>query len=203
MEPNVLSAVGQLSNVALLARVKSLAQDERQATAALIAHLAELEERRLYLAEGCSSLFTYCTQILHLSEHAAHGRIEAARAVRRFPVLLDMLEDGSVNLTTVCLIASQLTVENHGELLDMIRHRSKRQVEELLARLRPQPPVPASIRRLPTVGHGAAAIPADATASLDLAGEGPSGVPVGSVTATRSGPSSISAMPNLRSPAPT
>ncbi len=30
---------------------------------------------------------------------------------------------------------------------------SKRAVEELVARLRPQPPVPASVRRLPTASH--------------------------------------------------
>jgi hypothetical protein len=150
MNPKRLSAIDHLSNHELLLRVKSLAQGEREATSVLIAHLAELEVRRLYLAEGCSSLFTYCTQVLHLSEHAAYGRIEAARMVRRFPVVMGMLEDGSVNLTTVGLLASQLTAENHGELLDMARHKSKRQVEELLARLRPQPPVSASVRRLPT-----------------------------------------------------
>jgi hypothetical protein len=33
---------------------------------------------------------------------------------------------------------------------------SKRQVEEVVARLRPQPPIPASVRRLPTAGHAAA-----------------------------------------------
>ena len=38
-----------------------------------------MDARRLYLAEGCSSLFTYCTEILHLSEHAAYGRIEAGQ----------------------------------------------------------------------------------------------------------------------------
>ncbi len=150
MDPTILSTVGQLSNDELLARVKQLAEREREVTASLIAHLAELDERRLYLAEGCSSLFTYCTQVLHLSEHAAYGRIEAARVVRRFPVLLERLENGSVNLTTVGLLASHLTVENHRELLDMVRHKSKRQVEELLARLRPQPPVRPSVRRLPT-----------------------------------------------------
>jgi hypothetical protein len=63
--------------------VKTLAADERQATARLIAGLAELDARRLYLGEGCPSLFAYCTQVLHLSEHAAYGRIEAARTARR------------------------------------------------------------------------------------------------------------------------
>ena len=43
----------------------------------------ELDARRLYLREGCSSLFTYCTQVLHLAEGSAYNRIEAARAARR------------------------------------------------------------------------------------------------------------------------
>jgi hypothetical protein len=153
MDPHMLSAVAQLSDTELVAQVRHLAEREREATASLIAHLAELDERRLYLAEGCSSLFTYCTQILHLSEHAAYGRIEAARAVRRFPVLLEMLGDGSANLSTVGLLAPHLTSENHKDILDMARHKSKRAVEELVARLRPQPPVPASVRRLPTASH--------------------------------------------------
>jgi hypothetical protein len=68
----------------------------------------------------------------------------------------------------VGLLASHLTPETHGDLLDAARHTSKRQVEALVARLRPQRPVPASVRRLPTAGrtsaspmalHGAAASP--------------------------------------------
>ena len=145
----VLGSVNRLSDEALVAKVKHLAAREREATVALIAHLAELDTRRLYLAEGCSSLFMYCTQVLHLSEHAAYGRIEAARAARRFPVILERLEDGSVTLTTVGLLAGHLSEENHRELLDAARHQSKRQVEELVAQLHPQPPVPACVRRLP------------------------------------------------------
>lgn len=153
MDQKILSSVVHLSDSELLARVKHLAERERETTAALIAHLAEMDKRRLYLSEGCSSLFTYCTQILQLSEHAAYGRIEAARLTRRFPVILGMLEEGSLNLTTVGLLAPHLTQENHREVLDAARDKSKRQVEELLARLHPQPPVPSSIRKLPTTNH--------------------------------------------------
>ena len=57
----------------------------------------ELDTRRLYLAEGCAGrLFAYCTQVLHLSEHAAYHRIQAARAARRFPVILERLAEGAV-----------------------------------------------------------------------------------------------------------
>ena len=88
MNTNVLSLVGQLSDQQLVARVKLMAQREREATVALIAHLAVLEERGLYLAEGCSSMFSYYLQVLHLTEHAAYGRIEAARAARKYPIIL-------------------------------------------------------------------------------------------------------------------
>jgi hypothetical protein len=138
----------QLSDKELLAAVKRLAAHERVATADLIATLAELDARRLYLGEGCSSLFSYCTHVLHLSEHAAYGRIEAARAGRRHPVILDMLASGLVNLTTVCLLAPHLTDGNHVEVLNTARHKSKREVEHLVASLR-QPAVPSGVRKLP------------------------------------------------------
>jgi hypothetical protein len=127
-----------------LAEVARLAQHERQSTAELIASLVEVDSRRLYLGEGCSSLFTYCTQFLRLSEGAAYGRIQAARAAARFPVILDLLVDGLLNLTTVGLLAPHLTVENHRAVLDAARGQSKRAVEEQAAALRPRPDVPTS-----------------------------------------------------------
>ena len=107
----------QLTDGELLAQVTRAAKQERAATAHLIALLAEVDARRLYLGEGYSSLFTYCTQALHLSEHAAYGRIEAARAARRFPVVMEFLADGSLNVTTIGLLAPHLTDDNHQTLL--------------------------------------------------------------------------------------
>lgn len=139
-----------MSDRDLLAAVKVAAGRERDATARLIALLAQMDERRLYLGEGCSSLFAYCTQVLHLSEHATYGRIEAARAARRFPIVLELLTDGSVTLTAVTLLTAHLTTANHCDVLSEARHKSKREIEHLVARLQPRPPVPATIRKLPT-----------------------------------------------------
>src|SRR6058998_3019613 len=97
--------LASLTNEQLLERIRTLATSEREATATLIAALAELDARRLYLGEGFSSLFTYCTQALHLSEHAAYNRIEAARAARRLPMILELVAEGAVTLTTVRLLA--------------------------------------------------------------------------------------------------
>ena len=144
-----LLSVGALTDSELLAQVMMFAQRERHATADLIATLAELDARRLYLAAGYSSLFTYCTHVLYLSEHAAYGRIEAARAVRRFPVILGRLANGDLTLTAVCLLAPVMTDDNHLELLEAARHKSKRDVELLVARVRPRPAVASSVRKLP------------------------------------------------------
>src|SRR5438552_1261177 len=146
---NVLHSLSSLTNEQLLARVKTLAADERAATATLLASLAELDARRAYLGEGYASLFAYCTQALHLSEDAAYNRTKAARAARRWPVILPMIADGSITLTTVRRLADSLTDANHLQLLEAARHKSKSTVEQLVAALRPQPPIPSTVRRLP------------------------------------------------------
>ena len=88
--------------------------------------------------------------MLHLSEHAAYGRIEAVRAVHRFPVVLEHLANGAVTLTTICLLAPLLTAENHEDLLAAARHKSRREVEHLVAMTRPKPDVPPVVRKLPS-----------------------------------------------------
>jgi hypothetical protein len=67
MSDNV-GAFAALSNDELVEQVRDLAAGERRASVALIRSLVEFDTRRLYLREGCSSLFTYCTHVLHLSE---------------------------------------------------------------------------------------------------------------------------------------
>jgi hypothetical protein len=146
---NKHDSYASMSDPELLTTVGALAADERRATAALIRALAEVDARRLYLGEGCSSLFTYCTQVLHLSEHAAYNRIEAARAGRHHPIVFERLADGSITLTTITLLSAHLTDGNCAQLLNAAAHKSRRDVERIVAGLRPQAPVPAVIRKLP------------------------------------------------------
>jgi hypothetical protein len=165
---NPASNVTDLPDRDLLSAVKQLTAAERQATAQLIAALGELDARRLYLGEGCSSLFTYCTQVLHLSEHAAYARIEAARAARRCPRILDFLANGSISLTTVGLIAAHLTGDNSAELLERVTYKSRREVEAIVATLRPRAAVPSTIRRLPVLFNRASTQSGIATVEGDL-----------------------------------
>jgi hypothetical protein len=151
MHESILAVAARLSDDALLAQVKLLAGRERGASVELIAHLAELDTRDLHLREGVSSLYRYCTEILHISEHAASNRIAAARAARRFPVILDLLADGSINLTTVTVLAPHLTPENHRAVFAQATHRTKDEVDVMKARLAPRPDVAATIRKLPAL----------------------------------------------------
>jgi 5-methylcytosine-specific restriction endonuclease McrA len=165
------SAVASLTDVELLSAVARLAHSERHATVQLIAALVEIDRRQLYLGEGCSSFFAYCTRVLHLSEHAAYGRIEAVRAARRFPIVLDLLERGDLTLTSLCLLAPVVTETNHRDVYARARHRTKREVEEIAASLRPKPDVRALIRKLPeppTTRPTAHVEPASATVAAPI-----------------------------------
>ena len=107
MKTNLLAAAAGLSDRDLLARLDVLAGNEREATVELVAHLAALDQRpAVYAAQGYGSLFGYCTQTLRLSEDAACNRIEAARACRRFPAILERLASGSMTLTAASMSIS-------------------------------------------------------------------------------------------------
>jgi hypothetical protein len=139
MEP-ILESFRFLSNEQLLAEVPLLVVRERTATVMLVASLAEVEIRELYLARGFSSLYAYCVRELQMSEGAAYRRIAAARAVRRFPVALNYVGDGSLSLTTLTVIGPALTADNHVMLLDAARGKTRREVERQVAALRPNVP---------------------------------------------------------------
>jgi hypothetical protein len=116
-----LASLRRLSDDELVARLKSLAARERRATVLLVAHLAEFDTRDVYLRAAYPSLFSYCRNVLALSEHEALNRIEVARAARRYPVILERLAAGEMNLTSVRLLGPHLTPENHLEVLDSAR----------------------------------------------------------------------------------
>ena len=134
---------------------------ERETTVDLLRLLIEVERRGVHLALGYSSLFTYCTRALSLSEQAAYSRITAARAAKRQPRLLEMLVEGALTLSSVGILAPHLTEETADALMDAARFKSTRDVERLIASAFPQPAIETSIRALPSpsCAHHAAAEP--------------------------------------------
>ncbi len=137
-----------ISDDDLLRRLSELLQSSRRFEAELVAHISEVDYRRLY-ARNASSMFTYCTTVLHMSEYEAYSRIKAARAVRKHPVLLDMLADGRLHLSGIVLLRPHLTKANRDLVLRRATHQSKRRIKELVAEISPKPDVRATMRKLP------------------------------------------------------
>jgi len=156
----MLTLASRLSDHDLLARIGVLAGKEREASVELVAHLAALDTRpSLFAGQSYGSLFGYCTQVLLLSEDAACNGIEAARACRDFPVILDHLVSGAMSLTSVRLLRRHLTQENHDAVLARACGKSRREIEALVAELAPRPDVPTSVRKLPNPSPTALPIP--------------------------------------------
>ena len=120
-----------LSDDELLGNLGDLLRQSRRVESALVAHIGEVDQRRLYAREASPSMFAFCTQVLHLSEAEAYLRIEVARASRKHPVLLEMLSDGRLHLSGIAKLAPHLTEHNRDSLLVRAAGKSKRQIEEL------------------------------------------------------------------------
>ena len=131
-------ALTHLSDHALLRDLKSLIAQERCTTAALLAHIAEVDARQLYRSQAHPSMYSYCVHELGLSEDAAYKRIQAARVAREFPAIFRALATGRLHLSAVVLLAPHLTKENAGELIAEASGKPKAEIEGLLARRFPR-----------------------------------------------------------------
>jgi hypothetical protein len=140
--------LGDVSDDALLTNLKRFVAGSNQLTAIVLAHLAEVDARGAYRLWACPSLQAYCEYELRLSEDEAQRRCRAARVARQFPILFEMLAEGSIHLTGILLLAPCLTAENHTHLLACARYRRKREIERLVAEIAPRPDVPARVEPL-------------------------------------------------------
>jgi 5-methylcytosine-specific restriction endonuclease McrA len=147
-------SLAHLSDAVLLRDLSALVARERLTTAELLAHIAEVDSRRLYAPLGYPSMHAYCVEELRLSEDAAAKRIQAARAARRFPALFSALADGRLHLAGVCLLAPHLTEENADELVQAATHRRKSEIEAWLAQRFDVPEIPPLVRAIPAHAPG-------------------------------------------------
>jgi len=144
--------VFRLSNEALVQELEeSIAQDGPH-TARQVALIGEVERRRLYAPAGYPSMYRYCVGKLHLSEDAAYKRIQVARVARRYPPVLAALAEGRVHLTGLNLLAAHIKALEPAmvdELLAAATHKTKKDIEQLLAERFPKPDLPAQVDAIP------------------------------------------------------
>ena len=149
---NLYRLVG-VGNAELVAGLSTLVQQGNSLIARVLAHLVEIDERRLHLELGFASLFAYCVEGLGMSEGAAGRRVAAARVWRRFPNAFERVARAELHLCALCALAPHLNEQNAAELFEASKGKTRRQVEELLAARFPRPDVREQIRRLPTRGQ--------------------------------------------------
>src|SRR5260221_3371034 len=139
-------ALSHLSDDALLRVLTARVSKDQEPTATLLAHLAEMDHRKLYRPAAYESMYLYCVHELHMSEDTAYKRIQAARAARKFPALFPAVADGKLHLTAVVLLAPHLTAETADRLIAEASHKTKAKIELLLARHFPRPDLPTLMR---------------------------------------------------------
>src|SRR5881628_1961953 len=115
-------ARAHLTDPSLLCQAEQHPAQDRGATAELLADLAEIDHRKLYLQAAQPSMHAFCVQVWRLSEDAASKRIHAARAARRFPAIFAALAEGRLHLSAVVLLAPHLTEATVDDLLAAATH---------------------------------------------------------------------------------
>jgi len=142
-------ALQDLPDSDLLLRLAEVLKQSRRVESVLVAHIAEVDVRGLFVSQASSSMHKYCTDVLNLSDAEAFLRITAARASRRYPVLLKMLDDGRLHLSGLAVLAPHLTNSNCEDLLARATHKTKGEIQKLVAEIAPKPDVAPSIRKVP------------------------------------------------------
>ncbi|MBF0360709.1 MAG: hypothetical protein HQK49_06845, partial [Oligoflexia bacterium] len=105
---NLNYSLKKLSKQQLLDATLSLVKKEKACTLELIAHLEEIEDRRLYAELGYSSMFAYVTKYLNYSENEAQIRISSMRLSRSNPEIKNKISTGELSLTNVGLAAASI-----------------------------------------------------------------------------------------------
>ncbi|HKQ56307.1 MAG TPA: HNH endonuclease [Candidatus Eisenbacteria bacterium] len=98
-----------------------------------LALIADVDHRQLYAPGSYKSTRDYCLRHLHLSEDATAKRIQAARAALEYPALFHALAENRLHLSGINLLAPHLTAENVDGLIEAATHKSKREIDLLLA----------------------------------------------------------------------
>src|SRR3954468_17657650 len=147
-----MNSLAHLTDASLHSETKRLVGSSNTLTAQLLAHLGEVEARGIHRERACSSLYTYCVYELRMSEDEAQRRCRAARLARQFPILLEMLGEGSLHLTGILLLGPASVEGNQAERRGRARFRTKREMERLVAEMVPCHDVPSRIVPLSRAG---------------------------------------------------
>jgi hypothetical protein len=138
-----------LGNQALLTRLATLVARDCGTTAEMHATVAEIDFGKLHRQAGYPSTYRYLVGMFHMADGAAYERIYAGRAAQRHPAIPDAVAKGRLHLSAVVLLAPYLSEANTAELIAEATHKTKIEIERLLAARFPKPDLPSVLRAIP------------------------------------------------------
>jgi hypothetical protein len=141
-------ATSHFSDDGLLHDAKRLLGQGSLTDAMLLTRITEIDRRQLYRRGGYSSMYSFMIEEWHLTEDAAYKRIHAARAAQRFPAVLIALSEGRLHMRGVLMLAPRLTSANVDALVAAATHRSRFEIQQLLAERFPQPDLPERLQTI-------------------------------------------------------
>ena len=158
-------ATSHFSNQGLLADFDRWVGHDRKSFAVGLTRIAEIDERRLYLAEGYSCMKAFLMGRMGLTEGAAYKRLTTARLARKHPGILVGLTEGRLHMRAVLMLGPHLNSGNVDTLVTAAAGKTRFELEVLLAPLSPKPDMPDRIEAIvPAPVFVAAQPPADALA---------------------------------------
>ncbi len=151
------SALAKLSNHEIIQKGDRAVQSRHELSIEILDCLVEIEGRSIFLKEGYSSLFDYCTRRWHYSPPKAGRFIAAARCMKNFPDVRDLLARRKITLCGVSRIAGILTSKNSDKILQEVSGKRFVEIEKIVASLKIAPKTRESIRPIglqePAVGR--------------------------------------------------
>jgi hypothetical protein len=96
----------------LILNLKSLVKDEKALTHRVLEYLREVENRKLFLARGFSSLYAFCTEALGYTEQESMIRIQAMRLIKTMPAVEAKVRTGEISLSVAAQLQTSFRKEN-------------------------------------------------------------------------------------------
>ena len=145
-----MNDLNKFSDSELLVELQKLVSEERKLTTQILWHLKEVENRKLFLAQGYSSLFDYCVRVLSYSESGAVRRISSMRLLRDIPQVEEAIDSGKLNLSKLAQaqqffnqekkMGKTLDADEKKTILSQLETKSTRECETFFASLSPESP---------------------------------------------------------------
>src|SRR5262245_40432651 len=100
-----LERVQCLGDAVLIERLRRSVGSDRQLSVRMLIEMGEVQARGLFRDLGFSTMFLYATRKLGMSDSEAGLRLRVAKLGREFPIALELLARGELNLSTLSKLA--------------------------------------------------------------------------------------------------